>query len=109
MTEDMMSLRLLVEKSADADLLREMIGFAAERLSGRHGKSRSYITLRDTIESRGLFRVAPLGVALVRALYQPHALTVKSEKDFRCRKTEFGCRIPKPTCRNTISSIVFVA
>ena len=32
MTEDMMTLRGLLEKSADADLLREMIGFAAERL-----------------------------------------------------------------------------
>jgi len=32
MTEDMMNLRSLVEKSADADLLREMIGFAAEGL-----------------------------------------------------------------------------
>ena len=31
MTNDMMDLRSLVEKSADADLLREMIGFAAER------------------------------------------------------------------------------
>lgn len=32
MTDDMMNLRSLVEKSADAELLREMIGFAAEKL-----------------------------------------------------------------------------
>ena len=32
MTDDMMNVRALVEKSADADLLREMIGFAAEKL-----------------------------------------------------------------------------
>ena len=31
MTDEMMSLRTLLEKSADADLLREMIGFAAHR------------------------------------------------------------------------------
>src|ERR1700750_935205 len=32
MTDDMMNFRTLVEKSSDAALLREMIGFAAERL-----------------------------------------------------------------------------
>ena len=32
MTDDMMALRGLLEKSSDADLLREMIGFSAERL-----------------------------------------------------------------------------
>jgi putative transposase len=32
MTDEMMSLQSLIEKAADADLLREMIGFAAQRL-----------------------------------------------------------------------------
>ncbi len=32
MTDAVMSLRALAEKGADADVLREMIGFAAQRL-----------------------------------------------------------------------------
>jgi putative transposase len=41
MTDEMMSLRTLLEKSADADLLREMVGFAAQRLMELEVESRT--------------------------------------------------------------------
>ena len=37
MTEEIMALREMIEKSSDADIVREMIGFAAERLDGAGG------------------------------------------------------------------------
>jgi hypothetical protein len=44
MTDEMMSLRTLLEKSADADLLREMVGFcraAPDGIGGRELDRRS--------------------------------------------------------------------
>jgi putative transposase len=41
MTDEMMTLRTLLEKSSDADLLREMIGFTAQRLMELEVESRT--------------------------------------------------------------------
>ena len=41
MTDDMMTLPVLVEKNPDADLLREMIGFACQRLMEPQIKSKT--------------------------------------------------------------------
>ena len=48
MTKAMMDLRELVEKSGDADLLKEMIGFAAERLMELEVGVRAGAAWKDT-------------------------------------------------------------
>ena len=69
MTDDMMALRGLLEKSSDADLLREMIGFTAQRLmalevEGLTGASHGERSLErnqpaQTAIAAGLGRPAP--------------------------------------------------
>jgi putative transposase len=60
MTDEMMSLQALLEKSSDIDLLREMIGFAAQRLmelevEGRTGAGRGERSI-DRINQRNGYR-----------------------------------------------------
>jgi len=73
MTDKMMSLRTLLEKSADADLLREMVGFAAQRLmelevesltGAAHGeRSADRINHRNGYRDRGRPERAPSSCA----------------------------------------------
>ena len=63
MTDDMMNLRSLVEKSADADLLREMIGFAAEKLMALEVALRRVLAM-----ARRLRFVLPSAMAIATAI-----------------------------------------
>ena len=68
MTDDMMALRGLLEKSSDADLLREMIGFTAQRLmalevegltGASHGERSLERINQRNVSRAGLGRPAP--------------------------------------------------
>src|SRR5438874_5368863 len=71
MTDEMMSLRTLLEKSSDADLLREMVGFAAQRLMELEVESLTGAGHRerspDRINHRNGYRDRMWGTAAGRA------------------------------------------
>ena len=77
MTDDMMNLRVLLEKSADADLLREMIGFTAQRLMA--------------LEVEGLTGAAP-GERSPERINQRNGYR---ERDWETRAGTVELRIPK--------------
>jgi hypothetical protein len=68
MTDEMIALRALLEKSSDADLLREMIGFTAHRLmelevagltGAEHGERSPERSITATATASAIGRRAP--------------------------------------------------
>ena len=65
MTDEIMNLRTLLEKSSDADLLREMIGFSAQRLMELEVESKTDASYGERAPS-GLFSATAIVIACGR-------------------------------------------
>jgi hypothetical protein len=100
MTDDTMALRTLLEKSPDADFLREMIGFGAERLmqlevqgltGAAHGeRSPERINSRNGFRDRIWVRPQPIDAT--------HSLNRSAGV---CRNSPRSCMRPRPTSSPT--------
>jgi hypothetical protein len=67
MTDDMMALQGLMEKSADVDILREMIGFAAQRLTASTAGSPSLSTAVRLLTIWRSLSAAPASLRWIRS------------------------------------------
>ncbi len=87
MTNDKIALRELLEKGSDAGFLREMIGFAAERLMA--------------LETEGLCAAAP-GERTVERRNQRNGYR---DRDWHTRAGTVELRIPKAAPRQLLSGL----
>jgi hypothetical protein len=77
-TDEMMNLRVLVKMNPDADFLREMIGFAAERLS-----SASVQAVRGCADHDLLFGRQPCGPCGPHRRYRTRARPISTYRTRR--------------------------
>ncbi len=84
MTNDMMTLRALLEKSSDADLLREMIGFTAQRTDGAGDRGLRIPKLRKGSYFPGFLEPRRLAEKALAAVVQEayvHGVSTRSVDD----------------------------